>query len=181
MGRACLRQPDQLSCLISEQAAEVRFVSPGLSLIASGFQRIGDRAGPRILVRRPRGKPVPAAIFIVGTAAIYGAAYAGLQLLPGGEPQAVASAVNAAILAVIVATMAALLTRVAGVNIFTAAAETIPDIANPMIRKPLDTADRKLVDALESADGRGSHLSATSMTIGTLALRLNVPEYDCGG
>jgi AraC-like DNA-binding protein len=165
--------------LVPAQAEQARFVGPVLSLIALGFNAlaIGQALtswSADLVESRRRLR-----FFIVGTAAIYGAAYASLQLLPGGgEPPVFASTVNAAILAIIVATIAALLMRVTGVNIFAAAAtETAPDIANPMIPTPLDLADRKLVDALNRLMADERIYRHESLTIGTLALKLNVPAY----
>jgi AraC-like DNA-binding protein len=162
--------------LVPTEAEQARFVGPGLSLIALGFNAlaIGQALtswSADLVESRRRLR-----FFIVGTAAIYGAAYASLQLLPGGgEPPAFASTVNAAILVIIVATMAALLTRVTGANIFAAGAA--PGVATPVMRTPLESADRKLVDALNRLMADERIYRHESMTIGTLALKLNVPAY----
>jgi AraC-like DNA-binding protein len=165
--------------LVPTQAEQARLVGPALSLIALGFNAlaIGQAVtswSADLVESRRRLR-----FFIVGTAAIYGATYAGLQLLPGFEPPVIASAANAAILAVIAAVMAALLTRVTGANIFTATAvaETNPDIANPGVRTPLDAADQKLVDTLDRLMANERIYRHERMTIGTLALKLNVPAY----
>jgi AraC-like DNA-binding protein len=169
-----------LNCLVlvPAQAEEARFVNPALSLIALGFNAlaIGQALtswSADLVESRRRLR-----LFIIGTAAAYGAAYAGLQLLPGGEP-VFASAVNAGILAAIVSVTAALLTRVTGANIFpaAAAAETAPDIATSIVRKSPDAADQKLVDTLDRLMANERIYRHERMTIGTLALKLNVPAY----
>ncbi|MHB8272342.1 AraC family transcriptional regulator [Bradyrhizobium sp.] len=170
-----------LNCLVlvPAQAEGARLVGPALSLIALGFNAlaIGQALtswSADLVESRRRLR-----LFIVGTAAIYGAAYAGLQLLPGGEPPAFASTVNAAILATIVSVTAALLTRVTGANIFAAAAAaaTTPDITTSAVRKAADAADLKLVDALDRLMADERIYRHERMTIGTLALKLNVPAY----
>jgi AraC-like DNA-binding protein len=120
-------------------------------------------------------------LFIVVAAAVYGAAYAGQQLLlKASELPMRASVANAIVLALIVAAIAAALTRSSGDTIFPVAGSTgeMPETPSAGVATTsLDAADRKLVATLDRLMQYDRVYRHDNMTIGTLALKLGVPEY----
>lgn len=123
-------------------------------------------------------------VFIVVATAVYGGANAILQLLmSGGETPGIVNIANAAMLAGVVVAIAYSLTRIAGEDVFSIApvikaAAHVSD--RPITIKGDDRpsgADQKLIDALTRLMADDRIYRDEKMTIGTLALRLGVPEY----
>jgi AraC-like DNA-binding protein len=113
-------------------------------------------------------------VFIVVAAALYGGLNAILHLtVPGGPAAEIANAANGALLAGVVAAICMAMLRVGGAELFAAA---------PVAREappPADTsaADQKLVDALKRLMADERIYRHDSVTIGTLATKLGIPEY----
>jgi AraC-like DNA-binding protein len=122
-------------------------------------------------------------IFIVAAAAIYGAVNAILQLMMSGDDQpGVVTIANAAVLAGVVVAVAYSLTRVAGADLFSVAPlmRAAAGVSDRVIASKTDNpgaADQKLIDALTRLMADDRLYRDEKMTIGTLALRLAVPEY----
>jgi AraC-like DNA-binding protein len=121
-------------------------------------------------------------IFIVAAAAVYGGVNAILQLVvSGGDQPGVVNTVNAAMLAGVVVAIAYSMTRVAGADLFSAAPliRAAAEVLDPAIASKGDNpaADQKLIDALTRLMADDRIYRDEKMTIGTLALRLAVPEY----
>jgi AraC-like DNA-binding protein len=122
-------------------------------------------------------------IFIVGAAAVDGAVNAMLQLLmPETASPGVVNTANAAVLAGVVAAIAYSLTRASGEQLFSSAPVVKPaaEVANRTTgtrSDALNAADQKLIDALARLMADDRVYRDERLTIGTLALRLAVPEY----
>jgi AraC-like DNA-binding protein len=122
-------------------------------------------------------------IFIVAAAAVYGGVNAILQLLmSGSEASGVANTANAAVLAGVVVAIAYSLIRVAGADLFSVAplirtAAELSDRGGAAKGDNASAADQKLIDALTRLMADDRIYRDEKMTIGTLALRLAVPEY----
>ena len=122
-------------------------------------------------------------IFIVAAAAVYGGVNAILQLLmPGGNQPGVVNTANAAVLAGVVVAIAYSLIRVAGTDLFSvtpliSAAAEVSDHAIAPNSDNSGAADQKLINALTRLMADDRIYRDEKMTIGTLALRLAVPEY----
>jgi AraC-like DNA-binding protein len=118
-------------------------------------------------------------VFIVGAAALYGGINAVLQmLLSGGEAAGIATTVNSAALAAIVAAISWLMMRVDGADLFPVASEPAPVTIFPNQSVAAeDSNDQKLVDALTRLMGDERIYRHDNITIGTLATKLRVPEY----
>jgi AraC-like DNA-binding protein len=122
-------------------------------------------------------------VFIVAAAAVYGAANAIVQLLMAGNGSpGFVNTTNAAVLAGVVAAIAGSLLRVNGEDVFSLppVTETVADAADRTIGIKADApnvADQKLIDALTRLMADDRIYRDERMTIGTLALRLAVPEY----
>ncbi len=118
-------------------------------------------------------------VFIVSSAALYGGINAVLQiLLSGGEAAGIATTVNSAVLAAIVAAISYLMMRVDGADLFPAAPEVAATLDVPSRSAALeDSHDQKLVGALMRLMGDERIYRHDNISIGTLATRLKVPEY----
>jgi AraC-like DNA-binding protein len=122
-------------------------------------------------------------IFIVAAAAVYGGVNAILQLLMYGDDQpGVVNIANAAVLAGVVVAIAYSLMRVAEADLFSVAPliRTAAAASDRTIAAKSDNtgaADQKLTDALTRLMADERVYRDEKMTIGTLALRLAVPEY----
>jgi AraC-like DNA-binding protein len=122
-------------------------------------------------------------IFIVAAAAVYGGANAILQpWMSAADQPGVVNTANAAVLAGVVVAIAYSLTRVAGADLFSAAppvriAAEVSDRALASKSDGPSAADQKLIDALTRLMAADRAYRDEKMTIGTLALRLAVPEY----
>ena len=113
-------------------------------------------------------------IFIVCAAALYGGVNALLQIFNSGAGD-LATTVNAAALGGIVAAIAWAMLRVDGSDLF--AAETLPAKAAKGFSAVEQAADQKLIDALMRLVADERIYRQENITIGSLALRLGVPEY----
>ncbi len=114
--------------------------------------------------------------FVVTVAAVYGVFNALLQLVgQAGPPSPTVSAANAAILLLVVAAIALSLTRLAGDDLFAAAAA--PALAAENAAPETSLADRKLVDALNALMIEQRVYREEGLSIGALASKLGVPEY----
>jgi AraC-like DNA-binding protein len=120
--------------------------------------------------RRVRG-------FIVSAAALYGGMNAILQIaISGSNAAGMANTVNAAVLAIIVATICYAMMRVNGAELFPAPS-TGTVASGAVAVQDSNAADQKLVDALMRLMADERIYRHDNITIGTLATRLSIPEY----
>jgi AraC-like DNA-binding protein len=150
----------------------VRLSIIAINLIALGFialavaQTIASWSSD--LVERRRGVRV----FIVGAAALYGGLNAILQIVWSGGGTEIASTVNSAALAAVVAAISFAMMRVDGADLFPVA----PAVhADPVVADA--GADQKLVDALMRLMADERIYRHEDISIGTLATKLKIPEY----
>jgi AraC-like DNA-binding protein len=149
-----------------------RISNIAINLIALGFivlavaQTIASWSSD--LVERRRGVRV----FIVGAAALYSGLNAILQILWSSGGTEVASTVNSAALAAVVAAISFAMTRVDGADLFPVMPAAQPD---PVVADA--GADQKLVDALMRRMADERIYRHDNITIGTLATKLKIPEY----
>jgi AraC-like DNA-binding protein len=109
---------------------------------------------------------------VVVAAVLYGGVSALLQLaVSAGEASEVANTINAALLVLVVAAIAVVLLQVDTHELFAAPA---PPVA---VADPAGAADRKLIDALMRLMADERIYRQENVTIGTLAVRLSIPEY----
>ena len=114
-------------------------------------------------------------VFIIGAAALDSAVNTAMQLLlRGDQPPLVVSAINAAVLLVIVTVTTWAMTRAAGDEVFQPVAASPAEATDEAA--PL-AADRKLIAALDRLMSGERVYRQDGVTIGTLATRLGVPEY----
>ena len=153
----------------------VRFSIIAVNLIALGFialaviQAIASWSSDLVEGRRRvRG-------FIVGVSALYGGLNAVLQILWSGGGSEIASTVNSAALAGVVAAISLAMMRVDGADLFPAAPEIQPDAADPTVMD--SAADQRLVDALMRLMADERIYRHDNISIGTLATKLKIPEY----
>jgi AraC-like DNA-binding protein len=143
-----------------------------INLIALGFIALAVTqtiaSWPSDLVERRRGVRV----FIVGAAALYGGVNAILQILWSGGGTEIASTVNSAALAAVVAAISFAMMRVDGAELFPVMAAVQPD---PVVADA--GADQKLVDALMRLMADERIYRHDNISIGTLATKLKIPEY----
>jgi AraC-like DNA-binding protein len=143
-----------------------------INLIALGFIALAVTqtiaSWPSDLVERRRGVRV----FIVGAAALYGGVNAILQIVWSGGGSEIASTVNSAALAAVVAAISFAMMRVDGAELFPVApaVQTDPVAADA-------GADQKLVDALMRLMADERIYRHENISIGTLATKLKIPEY----
>jgi AraC-like DNA-binding protein len=117
-------------------------------------------------------------VFIVGASALYGGINAVLQiLLPSGTAREIASTVNSAVLAGVVAAISYAMMRIDGADLFPAAVEVAPVVVVPGQAAAEAANDQKLVDALMRLMGDERIYRHDNITIGTLATKLSIPEY----
>jgi len=157
------------------QPAHGHWLGLALSLTALGF--IALAVGQSLqswsadLVERRRWLRA----FIVGAAAVYAGVNTALQLaLDGGEPPAIVSAVNAAVLLGIAAVVAAAMTRAAGDEVFAPAAA---EAAAPTAAAAVPAGDSREIQALTRLMRSERIYRREGVTIGVLANRLGMPEY----
>jgi AraC-like DNA-binding protein len=110
--------------------------------------------------------------FIVCSAALYGGSNALLQI-SGGGGSALATTINAAVLAMIVAAIAWAMLRVDGGDLFVAEGARV----QKEISIVEEAAEQKLVDALMRLMADERIYRQENITIGRVALRLRIPEY----
>jgi AraC-like DNA-binding protein len=116
-------------------------------------------------------------VFIMAAAALYGGLNALLQIfVAGSDAGDVATAINAGVLACVVAAITCAMMRVDGSELFPLAAEAAPAIAPSRPAAAEDSAD-KLVDALMRLMADERIYRQENITIGALATRLKIPEY----
>lgn len=151
----------------------VRLSIIAVNLIALGFialavtQTIASWSSD--LVERRRGVRV----FIVGAASLYGGLNAILQILWSGGGTEIASTVNSAVLAAVVAAISFAMMRVDGADLFPVAPAVEAEVADPLVAG----AEQKLVDALMRLMADERIYRHDNISIGTLATKLKIPEY----
>jgi AraC-like DNA-binding protein len=168
-----------VNCMWIAPAGSVRISVIAVNLVVLGFialavtQTISSWSSD--LVERRRSVRV----FIVAASASYGGINAVLQiLLPVGTAAEIASSVNSAALAGVVAAICYAMLRVDGADLFPAAPEAAPVIIVPGQPTAAEAAnDRKLVEALMRLMGDERIYRHDNITIGTLATKLGIPEY----
>jgi len=167
-----------VNCMWIAPVSSVRISIIAVNLIALGFialavtQTIASWSAD--LVERRRGVRV----FIVATSALYGGVNAVLQiLLPIGAAAEIASTVNSAVLAGVVAAICYAMMRVDGADLFPATPEAQVIIAPSQAVAAEDANDQKLVNALMRLMADERIYRHDNITIGTLATKLGIPEY----
>jgi AraC-like DNA-binding protein len=166
-----------VNCLWIVPAGEARLSIVAINLLALGFiaLALGQAllSWPADLVEGRRRLR----IFIVTAAALYGGLNAILQIvLSGSDANGIASAANAALLAMIVAAICVAMTQVAAADLFAAADIVAAPAIAPAVADS-NAADRKLVGALTRLMAEERIYRDDNVTIGTLATRLGIPEY----
>jgi AraC-like DNA-binding protein len=161
-----------VDCLWLAPAMGERFAIVANNLLALGFIAMAliqtVHAWPSDLVE---GRRLLRA-FIVAAAVLYGGVNALLQLAAsGGQTAEIANVVDAALLALVVAALTVTLLRVDTRDLFTAV-EPVVAVADPT-----SAADRKLIDSLMRLMADERIYRQENVTIGTLAVRLSIPEY----
>jgi AraC-like DNA-binding protein len=118
-------------------------------------------------------------VFIVTAAALYGGMNAILQIGASGTDAAgVADVVNAAVLVGVVAAIASAMLRIDGADLFAvepAVAAVLP--IRPAGVPDAGEADQKLIEALMRLMADERIYRHDNLTIGTLAVKLKIPEY----
>ena len=168
-----------VNCMWIAPAGNLRISIIAVNLIALGFitlavvQTIASWSAD-LVERRRRVR-----VFIVAASASYGGINAVVQiLLPIGAAAEIASTVNSAALAAVVAAICYAMMRVDGADLFPVSPETAPVlIARGLPTAVEDANDRKLVDALMRLMGDERIYRHDNITIGTLATKLGIPEY----
>jgi len=161
-----------VDCLWLAPVAGERFAIVANNLLALGFivpalaQAV--RSWPSDLVEGRRRLRA----FTVAAAVLYGGVNALLQVAAsGGQTAEVANVANAALLVLAVAAVTVTLLRVDTRDLFTTA-EPVAAVADP-----ISAADRKLIDGLMRLMTDERIYRQENVTIGTLAVRLSIPEY----
>jgi AraC-like DNA-binding protein len=118
-------------------------------------------------------------VFIVTAAALYGGMNAVLQITASASDAAgVANVVNAAVLVGVVAAIAGAMLRIDGADLFAVEPATSAAIANQSATaEDTSKADRKLIEALMRLMADERIYRHDNLTIGTLAVKLGIPEY----
>ena len=165
-----------VNCMWLAPASGVRPSIIAINLLALGFivlavaQTITSWSADLVEHRRR------VRVFIVGAAALYGGLNAVLQIsLSGSGSAEIASTVNSAVLAAVVAAISIAMMRVDGADLFPAAPAIQADVRDVAIVE--SSADQKLVDALMRLMGDERIYRHDNVTIGTLATKLAIPEY----
>jgi AraC-like DNA-binding protein len=161
-----------VACLWLAPAAGERAAIVANNLLALGFIALGltqtVRSWPSDLVEGRRRLRA----FIVAAAVLYGGVNALLQVAAsGGRTAELANVIDGALLVLAVAAVAIMLLRVDANELF-----TVPQPA-VAVADPASAADRKLIDALMRLMADERIYRQENVTIGTLAVRLSVPEY----
>jgi len=118
-------------------------------------------------------------LFIVTAAALYGGMNAILQIWVSGSDVAdIAGVANAAVLAGVVGAIVIAMLRVDGADLFALAPSTASVAADlPAAAQESSAADQKLIDALMRLMADERIYRHDNLTIGTLAMKLKIPEY----
>ena len=161
-----------VDCLWLAPVMGERFAIVANNLLALGFIALAltqtVRSWPSDLVEGRRRLRT----FIVAAAVLYGGVNALLQVAAsGGQTAEVANVANAALLVLAVAAVTVTLLRVDTRDLFTTA-EPVAAVADP-----ISAADRKLIDGLMRLMTDERIYRQENVTIGTLAVRLSIPEY----
>jgi len=167
-----------VNCMWIAPAGGVRIAVIAVNLVVLGFialavtQTIASWSSD-LVERRRRVR-----VFIVAASALYGGINAVLQiLLPIGAAAEIASTVNSAALAGVVAAISYAMMRVDGADLFPAAPEAAPVVIAPGQLAAEAANDQKLVDALMRLMADERIYRHDNITIGTLATKLGIPEY----
>lgn len=167
-----------VNCLWIAPGGNVRLAVTSANLIALGFivlavaQTIASWSAD-LVERRRRVR-----VLVVCAAALYGGLNAVLQIAIGGGGAAeIANAVNAGVLACVVAAIAYAMMRVDGADLFPAMREPVAARAPSPPAPVEEPADQKLIDALTRLMADERIYRQENVTIGTLATRLKIPEY----
>lgn len=166
-----------IDCLVIAPAGHVRLAIIASNLVALGFialallQTVSTWSADLVEGRRR------VRAFIVIAALLYGGANALLQIaVSGGETAVIANVLNAAALVAVVAAIAVAMLQVGAGDVF--ATTVVPPAAVPALATPeAHLADRRLIDALMRLMADERIYRQENVTIGTLAVRLSVPEY----
>jgi AraC-like DNA-binding protein len=161
-----------VDCLWVAPAAGERFAIVANNLLALGFIALAlaqtVRSWRSDLVEGRRRLRA----FIVVAAVLYGSVNALLELAAsGGQTAELANVLSAGLLVLVVAAVTVTLLQVDTSDLFAAPA---PPVAAP---DPTSAADRKLIDGLMSLMADERIYRQENVTIGTLAVRLSIPEY----
>jgi AraC-like DNA-binding protein len=161
-----------VNCMWIAPAGHVRLAITMVNLIALAFiilavvQTVSSWSADLVEGRRALR------VFIVVAVALYGGLNAILQMLAlSGHGAEIANVVNSATLAGIVVAITCAMMQVTAGDLFPVASET------PAKEAAADTADQKLVDALMRLMADERIYRHDNVTIGTLAIRLSIPEY----
>jgi AraC-like DNA-binding protein len=167
-----------VNCMWIAPVGGVRISMIAINLLALGFialaviQAVASWSADLVEGRRR------VRVFIVAAAALYGGMNAVLQiLLPGGAAAEVATTVNSAVLAGVVAAICYAMMRVDGADLFPTAPEVAPAVFVAAQSAAEDANDQKLIDALMRLMGDERIYRHDNITIGTLATKLGIPEY----
>ena len=169
-----------VNCLWIAPVASVRVSVVAVNLLVLGFilfavmQTLSNWSAD-LVERRRRVR-----VFIVTAAACYGGLNALVQIVvPGGEAAVIAYALNAALLAGVVAAIVLAMIRVSADDLFPASVAVPDSVAavNSSEGTPTNAADRKLIDALLRLMADERIYRHEDLTIGVLATRLGIPEY----
>jgi AraC-like DNA-binding protein len=167
-----------VSCLWIAPAGNVRISIIATNLISLGFIALAVTQtvtswSADLVERRRRIR-----VFIVCGAALYGGLNALLQILIAGSGAAdIANTINAAVLAGVVAAISYAMTRIDGADLFPGSAAAAPAGVPSRPAVADNSADRKLIDTLMRLMADERIYRQDNVTIGTLATRLNIPEY----
>ena len=164
-----------VSCFWLAPAGQTRIAVIAINLLALGFillavgEMIASWSADLVEGRRRLR------VFIVTAAALYGGMNAMLQIwVSSGDAAEVATALNAAVLAVVVAAIAVAMIHVDGADLFPIPARSVVQ-ASPA--PDSNAADQKLIDALMRLMADERIYRHDNLTIGALAAKLKIPEY----
>ena len=167
------------NCLWLAPAGHARTFVIAINLLALGFlvlavaQTVASWSADLVEGRRRLR------VFIVTAAALYGGMNAILQIgASGSDAAGIADVVNAAVLVLVVAAIAGAMLRVDDADLFTvepAAAAAFPNQSAAV--EDTSNADRKLIEALMRLMADERVYRHDNLTIGTLAVKLKIPEY----
>jgi AraC-like DNA-binding protein len=117
-------------------------------------------------------------VFIVTAAALYGGMNAILQIgASGSDTAGVANVVNAAVLVLVVAAIAGAMLRVDDADLFAVEPAAAAVASQSATAEDTSGADRKLIEALMRLMADERIYRHDNLTIGTLAVKLKIPEY----
>jgi AraC-like DNA-binding protein len=161
-----------VNCLGIAPSGNARLAIVAVNLLALGFimlavgQMIASWSADLVESRRRLR------VFIVTAAALYGGMNAILQIAKSGSGEAaLANTLNAAVLLLVVAAISVAMTQVTARDLFPVG----PVAVRPAVVE--SNADQKLIDALMRLVTDERIYRHDNISIGTLATRLNIPEY----